>query len=226
MGTEDYAIGSIADLISGKTTPGKPKVVQKVFEKQSPKTPIGSKKSPKKAKVKTPGSAKKQLNVSSEKKAQKSTPRSKQKLSESVDDETTSEQKFTPRGKRKSSENKETEQKTTPRSKRKLSENAEVEAEEEIEPPKKKQNKGLNEKQKAKEKSENMKIFADRTLFVGNVPLALSKAALKKFFSKYGAVESLRIRGVPVADVRVPKKVAFIKKEFHPKRTSVLCYVR
>lgn len=210
MGTEDYAIGSIADLISGKTTPGKPKVVQKVFEKQSPKTPISPKKSPKKAKLKTPGSTKKQLNVSSasEKKAQKSTPRGKRKLSDSVEGD-------------------KTEQNSTPRGKRKLSENAVEEAEEETEPPKKKQkNKGSNDKQKAKPKSEEMKIFADRTLFVGNVPITLSKAALTKFFSKYGAVESLRIRGVPVADVRVPKKVAFIKKEFHPKRTSVLCYVK
>lgn len=249
MGTEDYAVGSIADLISGNTTPSKLKVVQKVFEKKSPKTPMQVGKSPKKPKVKTPGTANKQLNVSSEQKAQKFTPQVKRKLSENVKDETT-EPKSTPRGKRKLSENvknegteptstprskrkssenvekEETEPKSTPRGKRKLSENVEVEAEE-TEPPKKKQNKDLDEKRiKAKENAEKRKLTADRTLFVGNVPITMTKKMLLKVFAEYGDVESVRIRGVPVADVRTPKKVAYIKKEFHPKRTSVLCFVR
>lgn len=64
-----------------------------------------------------------------------------------------------------------------------------------------------------------------RTVFVGNIPLTLKSDKLKKFFSNFGIVESIRMRSVPIRDPRVPKKVAFINKDFHPNRTSLNCYV-
>ncbi|XP_068894352.1 RNA-binding protein 34 isoform X3 [Tenebrio molitor] len=65
-----------------------------------------------------------------------------------------------------------------------------------------------------------------RTIFVGNVPIGSESKNLVAFFKKYGKVESARIRGVPVADPKTPKKVAFIKKKFHPQRKSVFAFVR
>lgn len=43
-----------------------------------------------------------------------------------------------------------------------------------------------------------------RTVFVGNLPLKLKKKEIAKEFSKFGEVESVRIRSVPVVDVSFP----------------------
>lgn len=43
-----------------------------------------------------------------------------------------------------------------------------------------------------------------RTVFVGNLPLKLKKKEIAKEFSKFGEVESVRIRSVPVVDVSLP----------------------
>ena len=42
-----------------------------------------------------------------------------------------------------------------------------------------------------------------RTVFVGNLPLKVKKKTLIKEFSKFGDVESVRIRSVPIAEVGV-----------------------
>lgn len=42
-----------------------------------------------------------------------------------------------------------------------------------------------------------------RTVFVGNLPLKVKKKVLIKEFSKFGEVESVRIRSVPILDVSV-----------------------
>lgn len=42
-----------------------------------------------------------------------------------------------------------------------------------------------------------------RTVFVGNLPLKVKKKLLLKEFSKFGEVESIRIRSVPILDVSV-----------------------
>lgn len=176
MVTETYAIGSIADLISGKTTPGKPKVVQKELNNKSVETTIQEqdkvfKKAVKKQPVQRVTQKKKKMGNKSEIQNQKNT-------------------------------------EITSNHKRKL-ENTDLENEDT----------GLS-------KSKQIKLAENRTIFVGNIPLRMSKIKLKDFFSKYGQVEAVRIRGVPVADSRVPKKVASIKKLFHPQRTSAICYVR
>ncbi|XP_060807013.1 RNA-binding protein 34 [Amyelois transitella] len=66
-----------------------------------------------------------------------------------------------------------------------------------------------------------------RTLFVGNVPYTKKcKKELKKIFSKYGTIETVRIRTVPVKDPRYTPKLALIKNELHPERTTVNVYVK
>ncbi|KAJ9084530.1 Nucleolar protein 12 [Entomophthora muscae] len=80
----------------------------------------------------------------------------------------------------------------------------------------------------------------DRTLFVGNVSLEaiekvypllikidFSKEGKKIFtayFSKFGKVQSVRFRSLAF-EKQTNRKAAFIKKEFHPKRTIVNAYV-
>ncbi|XP_026316632.1 nucleolar protein 12 [Hyposmocoma kahamanoa] len=66
-----------------------------------------------------------------------------------------------------------------------------------------------------------------RTLFVGNVPFSKKcKKEIKKMFSKYGHIENVRIRGIPVKDARTTPKLAVIKSELHPERTSVNLYIK
>ncbi|XP_052123175.1 RNA-binding protein 34 [Frankliniella occidentalis] len=65
-----------------------------------------------------------------------------------------------------------------------------------------------------------------RTIFVGNIPYAhAKKKKLIKFFSSYGNVESIRFRCAPLKDPRMSKKVAVIKHEFHPERSSICAFV-
>ncbi|KAJ2941628.1 hypothetical protein O0L34_g14684 [Tuta absoluta] len=86
----------------------------------------------------------------------------------------------------------------------------------------KKQDKQDNE---GTEKSSKEEI--ERTLFVGNVPFSKKvKKEIKKVFDKYGVIETVRIRNVPVKDARMTPKVAAIKNELHPERTTVNVYIR
>ncbi|CAB4017920.1 RNA-binding 34 [Paramuricea clavata] len=64
-----------------------------------------------------------------------------------------------------------------------------------------------------------------RTIFVGNLPLSMTRKDLKKFFKKYGEIESARLRSVAVPDLKTSKKVAAIKKSFNPNRDNMNGYV-
>ncbi|KAK6175642.1 hypothetical protein SNE40_014053 [Patella caerulea] len=65
-----------------------------------------------------------------------------------------------------------------------------------------------------------------RTIFIGNLPIRLAdKMKLKKLFSKYGAIENLRFRCPPTKDMTTSKRVAMIKKEFHPEKKNLIAYV-
>jgi RNA recognition motif-containing protein len=89
--------------------------------------------------------------------------------------------------------------------------------------------KRLKHKRKREVLSENEEVTEERnarTIFVGNVPHDVNAKKLKKLFEKYGKVESVRLRCPPLADPRVPKKVAVIKRDFHPGRNSMHAFVR
>ncbi|XP_046402768.1 RNA-binding protein 34 [Ischnura elegans] len=65
-----------------------------------------------------------------------------------------------------------------------------------------------------------------RTIFVGNLPCNIKVVKLKKLFKSYGDIESARLRCPPVKDPKIPKRVAAIKKDFHPERTNIVGFVR
>lgn len=81
-------------------------------------------------------------------------------------------------------------------------------------------------KNKFNQEIKNSNEYKDKTLFVGNLPIAVSKDKIKKHFRKYGVIDSIRIRGIAVADIKTTKKVAALKKEFHPDRNSVCAFIR
>ncbi|KAI9177166.1 hypothetical protein LWI28_011881 [Acer negundo] len=64
-----------------------------------------------------------------------------------------------------------------------------------------------------------------RTVFVGNLPLNIKKKSLLKEFSKFGDVESVRIRSVPILDTKVPRKGAILKKQINDNVDSVHAYI-
>jgi len=65
-----------------------------------------------------------------------------------------------------------------------------------------------------------------RTVFVGNLPSSYKKKNLKKLFSKFGQVETVRFRGAARPDLKTTKKVAVIKNKFHEERNNINAYVR
>ncbi|CAH2058998.1 unnamed protein product, partial [Iphiclides podalirius] len=97
-------------------------------------------------------------------------------------------------------------------------------SDEEEKVPEKKENENVtNNKEAFIQTEEQIK----RTLFVGNVPFSVKcKKEIKKIFSKYGQIETVRIRTVPVKDARVTPKLAVIKNELHPDRSTVNVYVK
>ncbi|KAL8535493.1 hypothetical protein ACS0TY_011213 [Phlomoides rotata] len=64
-----------------------------------------------------------------------------------------------------------------------------------------------------------------RTIFVGNLPLKLRKKEIAKAFDKFGEVESVRIRSVPIIDGKIPRKGAVIKKRINENCDSVHAYI-
>lgn len=66
----------------------------------------------------------------------------------------------------------------------------------------------------------------ERTVFIGNVHMETKRKELTQIFSKYGKVESVRIRGVAVGEQGMRKKVAHVTGQMHPSRSSVTAYVR
>ncbi|CAK9173416.1 unnamed protein product [Ilex paraguariensis] len=93
---------------------------------------------------------------------------------------------------------------------------------------------GVGKKRKKLDNPEDMMVskegFDDegkllRTVFVGNLPLKVKKKALLKEFSKFGEVESVRIRSIPLIDTKVPRKGAIINKKINDAADSVHAYI-
>lgn len=65
-----------------------------------------------------------------------------------------------------------------------------------------------------------------RTVFVGNLAATVQRKALKKLFRRYGAVESVRVRSLPVVpDAKLPRKAAAITGAVQRGRASAHAYI-
>lgn len=216
----EYTVGSVADFISGKTTANKPKVVKKQIQKSSPnkrKAELVDEMEvtkPKKAKKKVPDNvdAISPLNGKGNKKLKK---RKVQPVYQPDSD-----QKIAKGGRKLKEKSKEFKDQVDDT----VTELTETKTLEGKKTPKHNAERRIEKKEK-EERLEDPEIAA-RTIFIGNVPLGTSKKNLKKLFGTYGSIETIRFRGLPVADPNVPKKVAAIKQEFHPNRKSCISYIR
>ncbi|XP_001512144.2 RNA-binding protein 34 isoform X1 [Ornithorhynchus anatinus] len=65
----------------------------------------------------------------------------------------------------------------------------------------------------------------ERTVFVGNLPVTCNKKKLKSIFKEYGPIESVRFRSVIPAEGISTKKLAAIKRKFHPEQKNINAYV-
>ncbi|XP_077287475.1 uncharacterized protein LOC143912138 [Arctopsyche grandis] len=86
----------------------------------------------------------------------------------------------------------------------------------------------IESKLRKEQKHQDDKV--NKTIFIGNIPVSILKKNYKKIlrakFSPYGSIESIRIRSVPVEDLKINPKVAFIEKKFHPERSTVTAYIK
>jgi RNA recognition motif-containing protein len=64
-----------------------------------------------------------------------------------------------------------------------------------------------------------------RTVFVGNVPVAIKLKHIKRHFSSCGSVESVRLRSLPVASPKLSRKGAYATKDFREGASSCNAYV-
>ncbi|XP_077869463.1 uncharacterized protein LOC100375750 isoform X2 [Saccoglossus kowalevskii] len=100
-------------------------------------------------------------------------------------------------------------------------------------PQKKKKKRNLDEsddpniqfKKRKKEKLPANPEIEKRTVFIGNLPVDISKKELTKLFKKYGDIESVRLRSAAPSTLALPKKVVMIKEDFHPDRKNLNAYV-
>ena len=65
-----------------------------------------------------------------------------------------------------------------------------------------------------------------RTIFIGNINVNIKKKHLKKLFSKFGKIETVRFRCASRPDLKTTKKVAVIKQTFHEQRDNICAYIR
>ncbi|KAL1778165.1 RNA-binding protein 34 [Sigmodon hispidus] len=72
---------------------------------------------------------------------------------------------------------------------------------------------------------EEERLKNERTVFVGNLPVTCNKKKLKSLFKEYGPIESVRFRSVMPAEGTLTKKLAAIKRKFHPDQKSINAYV-
>nr|XP_061843974.1 RNA-binding protein 34-like [Nerophis lumbriciformis] len=80
-------------------------------------------------------------------------------------------------------------------------------------------------RQKLRAHKQEEAVKAERSVFVGNLPLSCTKKTLRGLFKQDGAIESIRFRSMAPEDPSVSRKVAAIKRQAHPLKQSVNAYV-
>ena len=91
----------------------------------------------------------------------------------------------------------------------------------------------IEEEEKKKKKiEEDIKEKNKRSIFVGNISFVNEKdtekltKSIQDLFSKYGEVQSVRIRSIPIVqDIKAPRKAAVILSKFAETKKSVNAYV-
>ncbi|EGG23080.1 hypothetical protein DFA_05210 [Cavenderia fasciculata] len=86
----------------------------------------------------------------------------------------------------------------------------------------------LTEEDKTKRKEQDTKAREEegkRTIFLSNVELHTNPRELKQFFSKYGKVESARLRSISTESKDSNRKDSYINKKFNEKRETCNAYV-
>jgi nucleolar protein 12 len=63
-----------------------------------------------------------------------------------------------------------------------------------------------------------------RTIFLSNVPTSATTKTIGEFLASAGVPESIRFRSISFEDPKLPKRVAFAQKKFHPSRDSMNAY--
>lgn len=198
----DYSIGSLSDLITGGNTPNKKKVVEKKIKIKEDSCAV----SEGDWEVNTIPSSEVQA-PKKKKKKKRSLPSNDEGFIKGGKPEEVVGNPIEQQPKKRKAQN---ENGAMPTKKSKTTTNAE---------------RRIHDKERAEKQTETPEQLA-RTVFVGNIPVSSDTKKLKRFFRKYGKVDIVRIRGVPVANPNTPKKVAIIKKEFHPDRKSFFGFVR
>ncbi|CAI4231968.1 unnamed protein product [Auanema sp. JU1783] len=66
----------------------------------------------------------------------------------------------------------------------------------------------------------------DRTIFIGNAPISCTEKTIRALFKPYGAIESIRMRGVVPSKEALTKRICNTKRKFHWNQQSVLFYVK
>eukprot|EP00252_Welwitschia_mirabilis_P007913 TRINITY_DN1960_c0_g1_i2.p1 TRINITY_DN1960_c0_g1~~TRINITY_DN1960_c0_g1_i2.p1 ORF type:complete len:654 (+),score=159.34 TRINITY_DN1960_c0_g1_i2:90-1964(+) len=64
-----------------------------------------------------------------------------------------------------------------------------------------------------------------RTIFVGNLPVKTNKKHLIREFSRFGQVESVRLRSVPLVETKMPRKNAILTKNINEAIGSCHAYI-
>ncbi|XP_012273382.1 nucleolar protein 12 [Orussus abietinus] len=72
---------------------------------------------------------------------------------------------------------------------------------------------------------EEQKEIDKRTIYIGNLPKETTKAHLKKEFSVFGLIHSIRLRGIIPSNPGIPIKEAAIKRKIHPKINTIIAYI-
>lgn len=227
----DYYVGSLSDLITGSNTANKKHVVRKkVSSKHVPTEPEDFEESSEslvtteRKKSKKKNICDSNISIFEESNESLVTAEKNKSKKKNVTDSNISSFK-------ESSESVVFEKKKHKEIGEKKFKKRKLETSDESEPLVKRSKNDENAERRVKSKEKQEKIQEDpelvsRTVFVGNLPITSNTKKIEKFFAKFGKVEAVRIRGVPVANPKTPKKVAMIKKEFHPDRKSFFGYVR
>ncbi|CAB3409354.1 unnamed protein product [Caenorhabditis bovis] len=80
-------------------------------------------------------------------------------------------------------------------------------------------------RKKLKETRKNVDESA-QTIFVGNVPLTMNVKKIRKIFTKFGKIDSIRMRGIIPKTEKVSKRVAHMTGKFNENQNSLIFYVK